>query len=276
MKQINLRNSDSKSVAALGQGTWHMGMDKSKLSEEADAIRYGIDLGMTLIDTAEMYHDAELVVAKAIKGHAQEVFIVSKVLPGNASKSGTIAACERSLRRLEVECMDLYLLHWASQYPLEETLEAFEMLVQQGKICNYGVSNFDTSEMESAFHKKGGTGIVTNQILYNLESRGVEWDLLPWCSDKGIPIMAYSPLNQGRLDFHKLDNVAQRHEVDSTQIALAWLLHQHNVIVIPKSSDRKHVRLNFESASIRLSKEDMAEIESHFPGPQGPKSLQML
>jgi diketogulonate reductase-like aldo/keto reductase len=264
------------SVPSLGQGTWHMGKNRLKRKEEADAIRFGLDLGMTLVDTAEMYHDAELVVGKAISGRRDDAFVVSKVLPSNGSLRGTISACERSLKRLGIECLDLYLLHWIGSIPVSQTLEAFVRLREQGKIAAFGVSNFDTPEMEDAWNDPGGESIATNQILYNLECRGAEWSLLPWCCQHQVPIMAYSPLNQGRLNFPALMEVATRHNATPAQIALAWLLHQQQVIVIPKSVDLTHIRENHMATKIVLSPEDLVEIDQLFSPPGCAHPLQML
>ena len=256
-------------VPALGQGTWCMGKNRLKRNSEADAIRFGLDLGMTLIDTAEMYDDAEIVVGKALKGRRNDAYIVSKVLPRNASFSGTIKACDKSLKRMDVEYMDLYLLHWPGSYPVQETLDAFVRLREKGKIAAFGVSNFDVSEMEEAWECPGGPDIATNQVLYNLERREVEWELLAWCRQRNVPLMAYSPLNQGRLDVAALKGVAQRHNVGPNQVALAWLLHQDNVIVIPKSSRRDHIEENHAAAEISLTSTDLEEIDRIFPSPAG-------
>ena len=261
------------SVPALGQGTWCMGKNPLKQNSEADAIRLGLDLGMTLIDTAEMYHDAEVVVGKAVKGRREDACIVSKVLPGNASFRGTIKACEKSLRRMGVECMDLYLLHWPGNYPVQETLDAFVRLREQGKVAAYGVSNFDVSEMEEAWECGGGPNIATNQVLYNLERREVERELLGWCRQRNVPLMAYSPFNQGRLDSAPLQAVAQRHNANPYQVALAWLLHQDNVIVIPKSANQTHIEENHAAADISLTRADLEEINRVFPPPVDTSSL---
>ncbi|MEM7195217.1 MAG: aldo/keto reductase [Pseudomonadota bacterium] len=268
--------SDNFQVNALGQGTWHMGMDASRAASEADALRFGIDLGMTLIDTAEMYHDAETVVGKAIAGRRDEVTLVSKVLPGNASYKGTIDACERSLQKLQTEAIDWYLLHWPGSHPLGETLEAFSTLKRQGKIRAFGVSNFDYDDMATARGLDFGEDIVTNQILYNLECRGVEWDLIPWCRQNKIPVMAYSPLNQARLNFANLKSVAARHNATPAQIALAWLLHQDQIIVIPKSGNRARVEENSKAAIIELDATDLSELDRFFPPPDHAMPLQML
>jgi diketogulonate reductase-like aldo/keto reductase len=274
MKQIKL--PDNKFVSALGQGTWHMGRDASLYEQESNALRYGMDLSMNLIDTAEMYHDAELVVARALRGRREEAFVVSKVLPGNASYKGTIDACERSLGRLGVECIDLYLLHWAGAHPIEETLEAFQRLVSQGKIARYGVSNLDIHEMEVAWSMPGGDRIATNQLYYNVMHRGIEWDLLPWCREKGMPIMAYSPLNQGRLDSAALEQVAMRHHTSPHQIALAWLLMQDDVIVIPKSARKHHIDQNYAALDIKLTDEDLVKIDQKCPPPDHATGLDII
>ncbi|OTA40500.1 MAG: oxidoreductase, partial [Symbiobacterium thermophilum] len=234
-------------VPVLGQGTWMMGESRRSRREEVEALRLGLDLGMTLIDTAEMYADggAEEVVAEAIAGRRDQVFLVTKVLPGNASRRGTIEACERSLRRLRTDRIDLYLLHWRGRYPLAETLEAFAELVRAGKIRYWGVSNFDTDDMEELTGLPGGAAVATNQVLYNLSRRGIEYDLLPWCRERRIPIMAYSPIEQGRiLGNPALRRVAARHGATPAQVALAWLLRQKDVMVIPKAGRPEHVREN--------------------------------
>ena len=264
------------SVPALAQGTWCMGKNRLKRNSEADAIRLGLDLGMTLIDTAEMYDDAEIVVGNALKGRRDDAYIVSKVLPRNASFSGTIKACEKSLKRMGVERMDLYLLHWPGNYPVQETLDAFVRLREQGKVVAYGVSNFDVSEMQEAWECPGGPAIATNQVLYNLERREVEGELLAWCRQRNVPLMAYPPLNQGRLDVAALKGVAQRHNANPYQVALAWLLHQDNVIVIPKSSRRDHIEENHAAAEISLTSTDLEEIDRIFPSPAGASSLKMV
>jgi diketogulonate reductase-like aldo/keto reductase len=274
MKQVRL--PDNTVVSALGQGTWHMGRNTSSFEQESNALRYGMDLGMNLIDTAEMYHDAELVVARALSGRREEAFVVSKVLPSNASYQGTIDACERSLGRLGIECIDLYLLHWAGTHPIDETLDAFQRLVSQGKIARYGVSNLDIHEMQAAWSVPGGDRIATNQLYYNLMHRGIEWDLLPWCRKKRVPIMAYSPLNQGRLDLATLEQVAARHHANSYQIALSWLLMQDDVIVIPKSARTHHIDHNYAALDIKLSVEDLADIDRKCPPPDRATGLEVI
>ena len=263
------------SVPALGQGTWRMGRNPLQRNSEAEVIRLGLDLGLMLIDTAEMYHDAELVVGKAVQGRREQAYLVSKVLPGNASFRGTIEACEKSLQRLRIECLDLYLLHWPGSQPIEETLGAFVRLREQGKIAAFGVSNFDIADMEEAWETPGGTAIATNQVLYNLQRREVERELRAWCRQRNMPLMAYSPFNQGRLDVAPLHAVAQRHAASPYQVALAWLLHQDEVIVIPKSARPEHIRENHAATEISLTAEDLEEIDRAFPPPGSAASLGM-
>ena len=233
---LNLPSGDT--VPRLGQGTWGMGENPRRRDEEIAALKLGIELGMTLIDTAEMYGNggAERVVADAIAGRRQEVFIVSKVLPENASRDGTIAACERSLHRLGTDRLDLYLLHWRGRYPLKETLAGFEALMGTGLIRSWGVSNFDVDDMEELVVLPGGNAVATNQVLYNLARRGIEADLLPWCRQRKIPVMAYSPIEQGRiLRDRALTALAARHDATPARIAIAWLLRDVDIMVIPKA-----------------------------------------
>ncbi|MBD0364341.1 MAG: aldo/keto reductase [Coleofasciculus sp. C3-bin4] len=266
-------------IPILGMGTWQMGENARNRQSEIDALRHGLDLGLTLIDTAEMYGEggAEEVIAHAIASRRAEVFLVSKVYPHNASKRGTITACERSLQRLKTDYLDLYLLHWRGEVPLVETLEALQTLQQSGKIRSYGVSNFDVEDMEEAIGLKDGKGIATNQVLYNLMRRGIEWNLLPWCRQQGIPIMAYSPIEQGRLlNNRTLKMIAQQREVTAAQVAIAWLLHQENVIVIPKSSRIDHVEQNYAALNLKLSAEELAALDAAFPPPTKLVPLEML
>lgn len=274
MKTVTL--PDNTTLPAMGQGTWHMGRDQSLRESEADALRFGMDLGLTVIDTAEMYDDAELVVAEALKGRRDEAFVVSKVLPGNASRDGTKKACERSLKRLGVDCIDLYLLHWQGEHPLAQTLEAFSSLKEAGKILRYGVSNFDTADMKRVIDLPGGEAVATNQVLYNLHYRGIEWDLLPWCQEHDIPIMAYSPVNEGNLAPDVLEQVAMRHNADRYQVALAWLLRHPQVMAIPKSSNLAHIEKNRDALDLALTDEDYKVISATYPGPNGPTPLQMI
>lgn len=275
----NFRLPSGQAIPVLGLGTWRMGEDKRQRQSEIDALRHGLDLDISLIDTAEMYGEgrAEEVVAEAIADRREEVFLVSKVYPHNASRRGAIAACERSLKRLKTDYLDLYLLHWRGSVPLAETLEAFQALQQSGKIRSYGVSNFDVEDMEEARELQGGTAIATNQVLYNLMRRGIEWDLLPWCRQRSMPIMAYSPLEQGRLLRNRtLKTIAQQRSVTEAQIAIAWLLHHENVIVVPKSSRIAHVDQNRAALDLKLSDEELAALDVEFPHPTKPVPLEML
>ena len=267
-------------IPRLGQGTWHMGENHAPPAQEADALRLGIDLGMTLIDTAEMYGDggAEQVVADAIAGQRDRVFLVSKVLPHNASRTGVPAACERSLRRLRTDCIDLYLLHWRGPTPLGETIAAFEALRAQGKIRHWGVSNFDSDDLVELAATPGGEACATNQVLYNPEQRGIEFDLLAHGTTRHMPVMAYSPLGQGGrlLRAPALTKIAARHGVTPAQIALAWSLRQPNVISIPKAADPRHVREMAAAAAVLLTPEDLAEIDAAWPPPRRSQPLAML
>src|SRR5947199_5196325 len=242
LPQVALPNGET--VPAFGQGTWHMGEDRRRAAEEAASLRLGIELGFRLIDTAEMYGSgrAEEIVAEAMQGRRDELFIVSKVLPYNASRRGTIEACERSLKRLKTDRIDLYLLHWRGSEPLAETLAGFERLQRDGKIRHHGVSNFDNDDMQEWVGLAGGESVAANQILYNLTRRGPEWELIPWCRERKIAIMAYTPIEQGRMLRHKaLAEVAARHGATPAQVALAWLLRQDGMIVIPQASKQEHV-----------------------------------
>jgi diketogulonate reductase-like aldo/keto reductase len=256
-----------------------MGEDPRRRGEEVSALRLGLELGMGLVDTAEMYGDggAEEVVGEAIHGRRDSVFLVSKVLPHNASEEGTIRAAERSLRRLRTDCLDLYLLHWAGAHPLEATLTAFKRLREEGKIRAYGVSNFDADEMERVEKLAGGEEIAVDQVLYNLRRRGPESRLLPWCVERRVAVMAYSPLEQGRLrDGGALQEIARRHEATPEQVALAWVLRQEGIVAIPKASDAQHVRVNAAAARLRLGPEDLADLDLAFPVPRGEGPLERL
>ncbi len=263
-------------VPVIGQGTWRMGENRDRRRGEIAALREGIERGLRLIDTAEMYGEggAEEVVGEAISGKRDQVFLVSKVYPHNASRSGVAAACERSLRRLGTEHIDLYLLHWRGQYALEETVEAFERLREQGKIGRWGVSNFDLDDLQEL----GAPACATNQVLYNPEERGVEFDLLPWQQKQGMPLMAYCPLGQGGalLADPALQQVAQQHGVTAAQVALAWALRQPNVLVIPKASDPRHLAENAAAAELQLSAADLQAIDSPYPAPTRKQRLQMV
>ncbi|MER9540668.1 aldo/keto reductase [Mesorhizobium sp. M0437] len=268
-----------EAVPVLGQGTWKMGEDGRRRGDEANALKLGLDLGMTLIDTAEMYAGggAEEVVAEAIAGRRDEVFLVSKVLPSNASRAGVKRACENSLRHLATDRIDLYLLHWPGSVPLMETVEAFEALKAAGKIRHWGVSNFDTDEMEELVRLPAGGNVQTNQVLYNLSQRGVEFDLAPWSRQRGMPLMAYSPVDQGVLArTARLDAIAARHGATPAQIALAWVMAQDGVIAIPKASRPEHIRQNVAALDIELTSEDFAEIDRAFPPPRRKSGLAMI
>lgn len=273
-----VRLPDGETVPALGLGTWHMGESGHRRAGEVRALQLGLDLGMTLIDTAEMYADggAEEVVGEAIRGRRDSVFLVSKVLPSHASRTATIAACERSLRRLGTDRIDLYLLHWRGNYGLEDTLTGFAALQQAGKIRHWGVSNFDVADMEE-LRAAGGEACATNQVLYNLARRGIEFDLLPWSAAHGMPVMAYSPIEQGRLPAAPaLAEVAARHGATPAQIALAFVLSRPGVIAIPKSGDAGHLRDNAAAAGIDLAAADLAVLDAAFPPPRRPAPLEML
>jgi len=273
------RLPSGEAVPILGQGTWRMAERPRRRTEEIAALRAGLNLGMTLIDTAEMYAEggAEELVADAIAGRRDEVFLVTKVLPRNATRRGTVAACERSLRRLETDRIDLYLLHWRGNTPLEETLEGFENLASAGKIRYWGVSNFDATDMEELVGLPGGSAVASDQVPYNLSWRGIEHDLLPWCHRRRIPIMAYSPIEQGGLVRHRsLNAIALRHGVTPAQVALAWLLRQDGLIAIPKAGTPEHVRENHAAVDLRLGKQDLAELDRAFPASSEPAPLQML
>ncbi|NKL98879.1 MULTISPECIES: aldo/keto reductase [Rhizobium] len=266
-------------VPALGQGTWAMGEDAGHAKAEIESLRAGIDLGMTLIDTAEMYGDggAEEIVGQAIRGRRDEVFIVSKVYPWNASLTGTIEACERSLERLGTDRIDLYLLHWRGDHPLAETVAAFEMLKASGKIGAWGVSNFDTDDMEELLGVPDGANVAANQVLYNLSRRGIEFDLLPWCQSHGIPVMAYSPIEQGNILHHpELIRIAKAYQATPAQLALAFLLERDGVIVIPKTSNAERAAENRDCVSLDITDDDWDALDAAFPPPTKKKPLEML
>jgi len=265
-----------ETMPVLGLGTWHLGEGRHRPQVEIDALRTGLDLGMTLVDTAEMYGDggAEEVVARAIATRRDRVFVVSKVYPHNAGRKSAVSACERSLKRLRTDRLDLYLLHWRGRIPLGETIEAFERLRATGKIVRWGVSNFDTADMRELFALPDGRHCATNQVLYHLAERGIEWELLPWLRERRIPLMAYSPLGQGGLlRKPKLAVIAKRLEATLAQVALCWLLRAANVIAIPESSDLDHVRANRASTEVPLTAATLREIDAAFPPPKGPTPL---
>ena len=266
-------------IPALGLGTWQMGENKARARDEIDSLRLGLDLGMTLIDTAEMYGEggAERIVGQALEHRRDEVFLVSKVYPWNASRTGTIAACEASLKRLGTERLDLYLLHWRGEHPLADTVAAFEELKAAGKIGAWGVSNFDTDDMEELFALPGGSNCAVNQVLYNLSRRGIEHDLLPWCQAHGVPVMAYSPIEQGRLIHHpELIRLAKVYQATPAQVALAFLLEREGVVAIPKSASLRRVRENRDAVDLDISDEDWAALDATFPPPDRKTPLAML
>jgi diketogulonate reductase-like aldo/keto reductase len=271
--------SGGRAVPALGLGTWKMGEQRSHARLEADALALGLDLGMTLIDTAEMYGDggAEEIVAKVIAGRRNDVFVVSKVYPHNAGRKSAISACERSLARLRTDRLDLYLLHWRGSIPLAETVDAFERLRADGKIARWGVSNFDVADMRELFALPEGRHCATNQVLYHLGERGIEWNLLPWMRERQVPVMAYSPLGQGALlRNRRLAAFAKEIDAMPAQVALAWLLHSRDVIAIPKSVHPDHVRVNRLAADCTLGATMRAALDAAFPPPTGPRPLAVL
>ncbi len=269
---------DGAAVPAIGQGTWHMGERADQRPREVAALRQGLELGLSLIDTAEMYGDgeAERLIGEAIEGRRDEVFLVSKVYPFNAGRRAMMHACEQSLQRLGTDRLDAYLLHWPGSVPLEETLEAFERLQRDGKIRYWGVSNFDADGMNEVLAAGGGLP-VCNQVLYNLGRRGIEWDLQPWCRERGIPLMAYSPLEQARL-LRQRELLALAASLGATpaQLALAWLLRHDGCIVIPKASSPARVEENAAALSLRLDAATLEELDHIFPPPSAPTPLEML
>jgi len=268
-----------QAVPVLGQGTWRMAENRARRRDEIAALQLGIELGMTLIDTAEMYADggAETLVGKAIAGRRDEVFLISKVLPRQATQRGTRRSCEQSLRRLSTTHLDLYLLHWREGTPLEDTLGAFEGLRQAGKIRHWGVSNLDVADLEELWGLPAGPSCTTDQVLYNLTRRGIEWDLLPWCAERRVPIMAYSPIEQGRLpDNAVLRELAHRHGATPSQLALAWAIRRDGIIAIPKAGTLAHVRENRGALDVHLSADDLAALDRAFPPPKGPHPLETL
>jgi diketogulonate reductase-like aldo/keto reductase len=266
-------------IPVLGQGTWGMGEKPAERAEELRTLRLGLDLGMTLIDTAEMYGDgaAEELVAEAIAARRDEVFLVSKVLPANATRNGTIEACERTLKRLQTDRLDMYLLHWRGSLPLEGTIRAFGELLDAGKIRHWGVSNFDAIDLAEVVAIAGGEAVETDQVLYNLSHRGVELELLPWCRDRGMPVMAYSPINRGRLVGNDVVvEIAEKHDATPAQIALAWVLGHDDICAIPKASIHEHVRENRRALDLQLDREDLELLDEEFPPPAAPQPLEMI
>lgn len=274
------RLHDGSSVPALGQGTWRMGGDRATWQDECRSLRLGIELGMTLIDTAEMYGDgaAEQLVGEAIAGRRDEVFLVSKVLPSNATKQGVRRSCQASLKRLGTDRIDLYLLHWRGSVAIAETIDGFEALRRDGLIGDWGVSNFDVADMQALVGLARPRGCLANQVLYNLEHRGIEFDLLRYSHDQGVPLMAYSPVGQGGalLDAPVLSRLAGKHGRTPAQIALAWTLRHPNVISIPKAASAAHVRENAEASAIVLEDEDLAALDEAFPPPARKTALEII
>ena len=270
-----------ETIPTLGIGTWTMAESRAKRADEIAALRAAVDLGMTVVDTAEMYGNgaAEELVGDALGDRRREIFLVSKVLPQHATKRGAIAACEASLRRLKTDWLDMYLLHWRGSVPLSDTLEAFKTLMQDGKIRHWGVSNLDLDDMKeiAALETHVGSAVATNQVLYNLMRRGIEYDLLPWCRDRGIRVMAYSPLEQGRLIRHKMvQTIARRRGATPAQIALAWVLRQPGIIAIPKAGTAERVRENRGALDVRLAPEDLDDLDAAFRPPARKIPLEMI
>lgn len=280
MKDIpSLPLPSGRAMPVFGVGTWRMGESARVRSDEVKAVRAAIERGITLIDTAEMYGDgeAENIVADAMGSQRDELFIVSKVLPSNASKRGTIAACERSLKRLKTDRIDIYLLHWRGGDPLSETVAAFRELKAAGKILDWGVSNFDIDDMRELAALDRKKECATNQVLHNLTRRGIEFDLVPFCRERGIPVMAYSPLEQARmLGDATLKQVAQRHDASPAQVALAWLLRRPGIVTIPKATSLKHLDENIAALDLKLTAEDLKALDARFPPPKRATPLDML
>lgn len=277
MKYVTLPGGER--VPALGMGTWNIGDHRGTRAEEIATLQLGLDMGLRLIDTAEMYGEglSETLVGEAIAGRRADAFVVSKVYPHNASRKGAIAACERSLRRLGTDHLDLYLLHWRGDVPFEDTMEAFLALQEAGKIRHFGVSNLDLADMEELWDVPGGDAVAVNQLLYNLGRRGIEFDLLPWLREHGVPVMAYSPIEQARLLRNTgLQRFAQRHDMTSAQAALAWLLAFDDIIAIPKTAHRDRLRENFGALEKTLSAEQLAELDALFAPPRHAQPLAML
>lgn len=268
-----------EAVPVLGQGTWTMAEDPARRRDEIAALRLGLDLGLTLVDTAEMYADgaSEELVGEALGGMRDDAFLVSKVLPSNAGRRGTIEACERSLKRLRTDRIDLYLLHWRGGVPLAETVAGFDDVVRAGKVRHWGVSNLDLDDMAELAGAPGGSAVATDQVLYNLTRRGIEHDLEPWCRERGIPVMAYSPVEQGRMLGHPvLARVGERHGATAAQVALAWILRRPGLIAIPKAGRPQHVRENRAALDVALTPADLADLDRAFPPPRAARPLEML
>lgn len=281
-KQVVL--ADGVVLPAIGQGTWYMGENPGHRRAEVSALRAGVDLGLTLIDTAEMYADggAEEVVGEALDGLRERVFLVSKVYPWNAGGQKAIAACEASLRRLKTDYLDLYLLHWSGNFSFAETVGAMETLIAQGKIRRWGVSNLDVDDMQALWQVPGGKQCATNQVLYHLASRGIEYDLLPWCQQRQLPVMAYSPLAQagrlrsGLLNHPVVNEIAHAHSASAAQILLAWVISHQGVMAIPKAASVEHVQQNAAALSMTLSAQELAALDNAYPAPKGKTALDMV
>ncbi len=285
MAEKNIVFTGNATLPAIGQGTWYMGENSRMRAKEVAALRAGIDLGLTLIDTAEMYAEggAEEVVGEALQGGLRDkAFLVSKVYPWNAAGKKAIAACEASLRRLKTDVLDLYLLHWRGNYSLAETVEVMETLMQQGKIRCWGVSNLDYSDMQELSRVSGGKACATNQVLYHLGSRGIEFDLLPWCQQQAMPVMAYCPLAQagrlrdGLLESRVVQDIAQAHRASAAQILLAWVISHQGVMAIPKAASVAHVEENAAALKIELSADDLARLDNAFPAPNRKTPLDVV
>jgi diketogulonate reductase-like aldo/keto reductase len=285
MKEKYILLANSTKIPKLGQGTWFMGEQKIKEKDEIASLQLGIELGMTLIDTAEMYGDggAERLVSKAIMNYDRnQLSIVSKVYPHNAGRRNIFRACDNSLRRLKTDYLDLYLLHWRGSIPLEETVECMEELISQGKIKNWGVSNFDTKDMKELFSVPNGNRCAINQVLYHLGSRGIEYDLIPWMKVNNIPIMAYSPLAQagslrrGMINNNTVKEIAQRKEITPMQVLLAFVLQHDNIVAIPKSGTPQHTKINAETINISFSEEELERLDKEFPAPNHKTHLDII
>lgn len=284
MSEKTVTFDDSRVLPAIGQGTWYMGEKSNQRRQESDALRAGIERGLTLIDTTEMYAEggAEEVVGEAIKGLRDKVFLVSKVYPWNAGGQKGIAACEASLRRLGTDHIDLYLLHWRGNYALEETVGLMETLQQQGKIGRWGVSNLDYADMQALRQVPGGQACATDQVLYHLASRGIEYDLLPWCQQQNMPVMAYCPLAQagrlrsGLMNHPVVNTIAREYNATAAQILLAWVIRHRGVIAIPKASSVTHVEENAGALEISLSAEALQKLDAAFPAPQQKTPLDVV
>lgn len=275
----SVRLACGEQVPAYGMGTWRLAEHDRTRAEEIATLRLGLEKGARLIDTAEMYGEgrAESLVGEAVRGQRDAVFLVSKVQPQHADRRGVVRACERSLQRLGTDRIDLYLLHWRGEVPLSETMEAFAALRRAGKIRHYGVSNFDAADMQELFELEAGRDVQTDQVLYNLTHRGLEWELLPWLRERQLPLMAYSPFDEGRLLAQRgLREFAQRHDMTTAQIALAWLFTRDDVIVIPKTAQRARLLDNLGALEHALTAEQVAELEQLFPPPDGPRALEMI